>query len=68
VGGRTGTARTGDEPPFAWFIGFAPAERPRVAVAVVVEGGGGLGDEATGGALSAPVARAVMQAALAAAA
>lgn len=67
VGGKTGTAQNGEDPPFAWFIGFAPAERPRVAVAVVVEGGGGLGDEATGGALSAPVARAVMQAALAAA-
>lgn len=65
VGGKTGTAQHGEGPPFAWFIGFAPAEAPRVAVAVVVEGGGGLGDEATGGALSAPVARAVMQAALA---
>ena len=64
VGGKTGTAQHGEGPPFAWFIGFAPAEAPRVAVAVVVEEGGGLGDEATGGALAAPMARAVMQAAL----
>jgi len=64
VGGKTGTAQHGEGPPFAWFIGFAPAVSPQVAVAVVVEGGGGLGDEATGGALAAPVARAVMQAAL----
>jgi peptidoglycan glycosyltransferase len=64
VGGKTGTAQHGDGPPFAWFIGFAPADAPRVAVAVVIEGGGGLGDEATGGVLAAPVARAVMEAAL----
>ena len=64
VAGKTGTAQHGEGPPFAWFIGFAPADAPTVAVAVVIEGGGGLGDDATGGRLSAPVARAVMQAAL----
>jgi serine/threonine-protein kinase len=41
-------------PPHAWFIGFAPADDPQVAVAVVVEDGGSFGSEATGGALSAP--------------
>jgi peptidoglycan glycosyltransferase len=65
VAGKTGTAETGG-PPTVWFAGFAPAEDPQVAVAIVVEEGGGVGDEATGGAVAAPIARAVMEAALAA--
>jgi penicillin-binding protein 2 len=40
----------------AWFISFAPAESPRIAIAVLVEHGGG------GGAVAAPVARQVMDA------
>jgi peptidoglycan glycosyltransferase len=65
VAGKTGTAQTGgDGPPHAWFIGFAPAEDPQIAVAVVVENGGSLGSEATGGRLAAPVARDVMRAVL----
>lgn len=65
VAGKTGTAQhaTG-EAPHAWFGGFAPVGSPRVAVAVVIEDGGNLGKEGTGGTLAAPVARAVMQAAL----
>jgi penicillin-binding protein A len=63
VAGKTGTAETGQSPT-VWFVGFAPAEDPLVAVAVVVEDGGGVGDEATGGAIAAPVAAAVMRAAL----
>lgn len=66
VAGKTGTAQTGeDRAPTVWFTGFAPAEAPRVAVAVVVEEGGGVGDEATGGQVAAPIARAVIEAALA---
>lgn len=69
VAGKTGTAQTTDDvPPHAWFTAFAPAgdgETPRVAVAVVVEHGGSMGNEATGGAVAAPVARAVIEAALA---
>lgn len=66
VAGKTGTAETADDvPPHAWFTGFAPADDPQVAVAVVVEHGGDMGSEATGGAVAAPVARAVMQAVLA---
>ncbi|HEY8339370.1 MAG TPA: penicillin-binding protein 2 [Egibacteraceae bacterium] len=66
VAGKTGTAQTGEgRPPTVWFTAFAPADAPRVAVAVVVEEGGGVGDEATGGAVAAPIARAVMEAALA---
>ena len=69
VAGKTGTAESGVEgrPPTVWFVGFAPADAPRVAVAVVLEDGAGVGDEATGGALAAPVAAAFMSAALSAA-
>ena len=65
VAGKTGTAQHArGADPHAWFIGFAPAEAPRVAVAVVVENGGDVGSEATGGRVAAPIARAMMQAVL----
>lgn len=64
VAGKTGTAQHGDNvAPHAWFTGFAPAENPKVAVAVVVEDGGGE-LQATGGAVAAPIAQAVMAKAL----
>lgn len=66
VAGKTGTAQTlQGQPPHAWFTAFAPADAPRVAVAVIVENGGSLGNEATGGAVAAPIARAVIEAVLA---
>jgi peptidoglycan glycosyltransferase len=65
VAGKTGTAQHDGGAPHAWFVGFAPAEAPRYAVAVIVESGGSVGSEATGGAVSAPIAAAVLQAALA---
>ncbi|MFC5381223.1 peptidoglycan D,D-transpeptidase FtsI family protein [Aquipuribacter nitratireducens] len=66
VAGKTGTAQTGnDTDPHAWFTSFAPADDPQVAVAVVVENGGDLGSETSGGRVAAPVARAVMEAVLA---
>jgi peptidoglycan glycosyltransferase len=65
VAGKTGTAQTSSgSPPHAWFTSFAPAHDPRIVVAVVVLNGGSLGSEATGGAVAAPIAKAVMQAAL----
>lgn len=65
VAGKTGTAEHGEgELPHAWFVSFAPAERPQVAVAVIVLDGGNLGSEATGGHIAAPIAKAVMEAAL----
>jgi peptidoglycan glycosyltransferase len=65
VAGKTGTAQTSDQtPPHAWFTAFAPADAPRVAVAVIVEHGGNLGNEATGGQVAAPIAKAVIQAVL----
>ncbi|MEO7837465.1 MAG: penicillin-binding protein 2, partial [Acidimicrobiales bacterium] len=44
VAGKTGTAQTVGENAHAWMIAFAPAEAPRVAVAVIVESQAGLGD------------------------
>jgi peptidoglycan glycosyltransferase len=65
VAGKTGTAETGQNTdPHAWFVGFAPADNPVVAVAVIVENGGDIGSEATGGRVAAPIAKAVMAKAL----
>jgi peptidoglycan glycosyltransferase len=65
VAGKTGTAQHGEgADPHAWFVSFAPAEAPEVAVAVIVLDGGSLSSEATGGQLAAPIARAVLEAAL----
>jgi len=65
VAGKTGTAQNAvGAAPHAWFIGFAPADDPQVAVAVLVENGGNAGSEATGGRVAAPIARDVMQAVL----
>ncbi|OBG58617.1 D,D-transpeptidase PbpA [Mycobacterium sp. E3339] len=67
IASKTGTAEHGSDPrntpPHAWYIAFAPAQTPRVAVAVLVENGGDR-LSATGGALAAPIGRAVIQAAL----
>ncbi len=56
VAGKTGTAQVEGKAPHAWFIAFAPAQDPQYAVAVLVENGGNLGNEATGGAVAAPIA------------
>jgi peptidoglycan glycosyltransferase len=58
VGGKTGTAEAGEAGSHAWFIAFAPAEAPTIAVAVVVELGG------QGGSVAAPIAGAVIRAAV----
>ena len=61
VAGKTGTAQNATgQAPHAWFISFAPADAPKIAVAVLIENGGNLGSEATGGRLSAPIAQQVM--------
>lgn len=61
VAGKTGTAQTVEGAnPHTWFIAFAPADDPQIAIAVIVENGGSFGSEATGGAVAAPIARAVM--------
>lgn len=55
VAGKTGSAENPHGLPHAWFIGFAPADTPRVAVAVVVENAG------AGGEVAAPIAREVLR-------
>ncbi len=65
VAGKTGTAQTAaGVAPHAWFAAFAPADDPQIAVAVIVENGGNDAAGATGGRVAAPMARAVIQAAL----
>jgi peptidoglycan glycosyltransferase len=65
VAGKTGTAENAPgKQPHAWFIGFAPADNPSVAVAVVIENAGNENNEATGGEASAPIARDVIKAVL----
>lgn len=66
VAGKTGTAQSGVEgvAPTAWFTAFAPADDPQIAIAVVVEEGGDLGDEATGARVAAPIAAGVIEAVL----
>jgi peptidoglycan glycosyltransferase len=67
IASKTGTAEHGTDPrhtpPHAWYIAFAPAQSPKVAVAVLVEDGADR-LSATGGALAAPIGRAVIEAAL----
>jgi peptidoglycan glycosyltransferase len=59
VAGKTGTATNPAGRAHAWFVAFAPAQAPRVAVAIVVENAG------YGGTVSAPIARDVLRVALA---
>jgi peptidoglycan glycosyltransferase len=65
VAAKTGTAQTVGDNSHAWIIAFAPAEAPRVAVAVIVESQPGLGDNVTGGRVAAPIASTIIRAALA---
>jgi peptidoglycan glycosyltransferase len=59
VAGKTGTAETGGgQKPHAWFVAFAPADHPRVAVVVMIEHGG------EGAFVAAPLAKQILQAAL----
>ncbi|MDQ6672580.1 MAG: penicillin-binding protein 2 [Chloroflexota bacterium] len=60
VAGKTGTAEVGDGTSHSWLIGFAPADNPRIAIAVIMEHQGSGSDFAT------PAAQQVMRAALAA--
>jgi peptidoglycan glycosyltransferase len=59
VAGKTGTAEVGKSTATnAWFIAFAPADNPRIAMAIMIEGGG------VGGRVAAPAAKPVLEAAL----
>lgn len=58
VAGKTGTAENPHGAPHAWYVGFAPADKPKVAVAVVVENAG------SGAAAALPLARRLLELAL----
>jgi peptidoglycan glycosyltransferase len=63
VAGKTGTAQsTPERPPYAWFVSFAPANDPKVAVAVLVQSSDTSRDEIGGGRLGGPIAKAIMEA------
>ncbi|NLU84706.1 penicillin-binding protein 2 [Rhodococcus sp. HNM0569] len=68
IASKTGTAEHGSDPrntpPHAWYIGFAPAQDPTIAIAVIVEDGGDRALAATGGSVAAPIGRAVIAAGL----
>ncbi len=59
VAGKTGTAQNEKEKEHAWFIGFAPADNPRIAIAIVLENEG-----STGGSSAAPIAKQILNRAL----
>jgi penicillin-binding protein A len=63
VAAKTGTAQTGRKTAHAWTIGFAPADKPTVAVAVMIENQPDVG-AATGGKIAAPIVREVLTKAL----
>ena len=59
VAGKTGTAEAGKSvETHAWFVAFAPADNPRVAIAIVLENAG------VGGQVAAPAAKPVLETAL----
>lgn len=63
VAAKTGTAQHGPgAAPHAWFISFAPADDPKIAIAVVVENGGNAGNEAYGATVAGPIAKNMMEA------
>lgn len=68
IASKTGTAEHGVDskttPPHTWYSAFAPADHPDVAVSVIVEDGGHLGDAATGGSVASPIGRDVIAAAM----
>lgn len=69
IASKTGTAEHGTDPkntpPHTWYVAFAPADNPQVAVAVLVEDGGDRGLDATGSTVAAPIGHEVIAAALA---
>ena len=61
VAGKTGTSEGSGDLPNPWFIGFAPVDNPTIAIAVLIEGGGAVGESATGGSLAAPIASSLIE-------
>ena len=66
IASKTGTAEHGNDPqhtqPYGWYVAFAPANNPQIAVAVVVTSGGNFNLATIGAKVAAPVARAMINA------
>jgi penicillin-binding protein A len=64
VAGKTGTAESGRDnvPPYAWYVSFAPADDPQVAVAVMIQKADIPRGEIAGGTFGGPIAKSVMEA------
>ena len=55
IAGKTGTAEVqSGQVPHAWFIGFAPADEPTLAISIIIENAG------TGGSQAAPLASSIL--------
>jgi len=55
IAGKTGTAENPHGEAHAWFIGYAPANKPKIAFCILVENGG------SGGKVAAPIAREIIK-------
>ena len=55
VAGKTGTAENPHGKDHSWFIGFAPAEDPQIAIAIIVENAG------AGSVVAAPIAAEIFE-------
>jgi len=55
IGGKTGTAETAGNTSHAWFVGYYPAEKPKLVISVFVEHGG------SGSVVAAPIFREVVE-------
>ena len=63
VGSKTGTAQSAAaRNPYAWYVSFAPANNPKVAVAAFIEDGNVSRDSISGSGLGGPIAKSVMEA------
>ena len=64
VAGKTGTAQVrkdGKPTTLAWFVGYAPVQNPRIAIAVMIEGVPEQETAYGGGSTAAPIAKSVFQ-------
>lgn len=61
VAGKTGTAEAPPREPHSWFIAFAPADDPEIAVAVMVENGGVIGPDGEAATPAIPIAQDMME-------
>ncbi len=62
VAGKTGTAEAPPDSPHSWWITYAPADDPEIAVAVMVENGAKIDDEGNADTPAIPIATDIMAA------